>query len=75
MTEVVKVSKFARFRKSTGKFAREIRSELKKVIWPSRQQLTHNTITVIVACLIVGAIIWGVDFGLTKILKLWVGVG
>jgi len=43
------------------KFAKEVRSELKKVIWPSRSQLITYTLTVIVVCLLVGAVIWIFD--------------
>ncbi|HEX3029986.1 MAG TPA: preprotein translocase subunit SecE [Clostridia bacterium] len=73
MAEEVKVSKFAKFRKGIAKFFREIRSELKKVVWLTKEQLVHNTITVIVTCVIIGAIIWIADYGLGKLLKLWVG--
>jgi len=44
-----------------AKFAKEVRSELKKVIWPSRSQLITYTLTVIVVCLLVGAVIWLFD--------------
>lgn len=52
-----KPSVFKRF----AKFAKEVRSELKKVIWPSRSQLITYTLTVIVVCLLVGAVIWLFD--------------
>lgn len=67
MTEAVKApSKFDVLRKNFVKFFKEVRSELKKVIWPSRTQLTNNTLTVLLSCLIVGLIIWLVDMGLVK---------
>jgi len=43
------------------KFVKEVRSELKKVIWPTRSQLISYTLTVIVICLLVGAVIWLFD--------------
>lgn len=46
------------------KFFREIKSELKKVVWPTRTQLINNTITVLVVCLVLGAFIWVLDYGL-----------
>jgi preprotein translocase subunit SecE len=69
MADEVKVSKFATTRKNLVKFFKEVRSELKKVIWPSRTQLRNNTFTVLACCLIVGAIIWVVDFGLGEVIK------
>jgi len=70
MAENVSVSKFAAARKNIVRFFKEIRMELKKVVWPTRKQLVNNTITVLIACLIIGAIIWIVDFGLKKIVEL-----
>lgn len=61
MTDAVKQSKFGTVRKNFSKFFREIRAELKKVIWPSKQQLINNTMTVLATCLIVGAVIWVAD--------------
>lgn len=54
-------------RKRFSKFLKEVKLELKKVIWPTKQQLINNTITVLVACLLVGIIIWVADFGVGKL--------
>ena len=43
------------------KFVKKVRGELKKVIWPSRSQLVTYTLTVIVICLMLGAVIWLFD--------------
>ena len=43
------------------KFAKEVRSEMKKVVWPTRAQLINNTITVLIACAIVAVIIFLAD--------------
>ncbi len=65
--EVKKVSRIKRSGQNVARLFREIKAELKKVIWPSRAQLINNTITVLLFCLIVGAIIWVADFGLTAL--------
>jgi preprotein translocase subunit SecE len=44
-----------------GGFIRESVAELKKVDWPNRAQVIQGTIVVIVACVIVGAYLWGAD--------------
>lgn len=70
MVENAKVSKLGKVQKSFVRLFREIRSELKKVIWLNRQQVINNTITVLVSSLIVGVIIWTADAILTKLLLL-----
>lgn len=67
MAEENKVKKRENAAKRGTRLFKEIKSELKKVSWPDRKQLTNNTATVIVATLIVGVIIWTVDFGLQEI--------
>lgn len=47
-----------------GRFIKEIRLEMKKVIWPTKQQLINNTLVVFVACLAVGVVVWLADTGL-----------
>ena len=44
-----------------GGFLRESWAELLKVDWPNRPQVIQGTIVVIIAVLIVGAYLWGVD--------------
>lgn len=70
MAEEAKISKLAIARKNTVKFFYEIRSELKRVIWPTKEQLINNTITVLLACLIIGIIIWLADAVFASIFKL-----
>lgn len=50
-------------------FFRDIIQELKKVIWPTRQQLIKNTVTVIVVCAIMGILIWLFDWGVSALIK------
>ena len=44
-----------------GKFVKEAWAELKKVEWPSRGQVVQGTIVVLIACIIVGAFLYGAD--------------
>jgi preprotein translocase subunit SecE len=69
MAENAGTSKLAIARKNFIRFFKDIRTELKKVIWPTREQLTKNTVTVLMVCLVVGAIIWIADGVLEKILE------
>lgn len=51
------------------RFFKDIGQELKKVIWPTRQQLIKSTMTVIVVCLIMGSLIWVFDWGISALIK------
>ena len=44
-----------------GQFVRESVAELKKVDWPTRRQTFQGVVVVIIACVIVGAYLWGLD--------------
>jgi len=42
-------------------FARESRVEVRKVVWPTRQETTQTTIAVLVMVLIVAIMLWLID--------------
>jgi preprotein translocase SecE subunit len=44
-----------------GGFIQESIAELRKVDWPNRAQTIQGTVVVIIAVLIVGAYLWGID--------------
>ena len=48
-------------KKDRSKWFREMRSELKKVVWPTFAKVRQNTFIVIIYVLIVGLVIWGLD--------------
>ncbi|MCF6096168.1 preprotein translocase subunit SecE [Thermovorax subterraneus] len=58
------------FLKRSNKFIKEVRSELKKVTWPTKDELVSSTIVVIVSVALVSGFIWIVDSVLLNILKL-----
>ena len=47
------------------KFMRESRDELKKVSWPTREVAVRFTLIVVVASVILGFVIGGIDYLLT----------
>ncbi len=64
------------FFKRVGKWFREMKSELKKVIWPTRKTLTNNTLISIGAIVVSGVVLWGLDLiaqGFINIIFTWVG--
>lgn len=44
-----------------GKWFRDMKSELKKVQWPTWKQTWNNTLTVIVCVILIGIFIWVFD--------------
>ena len=52
----------AKKKKDRGLWFREMKSELKKVVWPNKQTVLKNTGTVLLCSLIIGACIWIFDF-------------
>ncbi len=49
-------------KKDRGLWFREMKSELKKVVWPNKQTVAKNTGTVLLCSLLIGACIWVFDF-------------
>jgi preprotein translocase SecE subunit len=50
-------------------FLREVRTELKKVTWPSRKDTLSGTLIVLVAVIIIAVFLGIVDFGLSGLVK------
>ena len=55
--------------KRMGAFLRDIRGEMKKVSWPSRNDMIKTTIAVIVISLFFGIYLFGVDFIFVRIFR------
>ena len=58
------MSEAAKTKKSGNRitrFFKEVKSELKKVTWPSKKQVTKNTLVVIAAVVLIGIVIWVLD--------------
>jgi len=45
------------------RFFMDIINELRKVVWPSRQDAVHLTVVVVIVALLVGAVLGGIDIG------------
>ncbi|HLP29029.1 MAG: preprotein translocase subunit SecE [Ignavibacteria bacterium] len=50
-------------------FFTEVNKEMKKVSWPTRDQLQESTMVVVVTCLIIAAIVFIIDQGMTFVMK------
>lgn len=51
-------------------FLKEVQEELKKVVWPTRDEVIRLTAVVLLVSLIVGIYLGAIDYILTKILAL-----
>ncbi len=49
-------------KKDRGLWFREMKSELKKVVWPNKETVAKNTGTVLLCSVVIGACIWIFDF-------------
>ncbi|MEE8463414.1 MAG: preprotein translocase subunit SecE [Gammaproteobacteria bacterium] len=56
-------------------FIQTSRVELRKVVWPNRQDTTQTTLAVIVFVIILGVFFWGLDMGLLWVTKTLTGQG
>lgn len=61
--------------KEFWRFATDARNEIRKVVWPTRQETVQTTIMVLAIVGIVGVILWGVDIALLKIIAKLTGYG
>ncbi|MEM8708602.1 MAG: preprotein translocase subunit SecE, partial [Actinomycetota bacterium] len=48
-------------RTSPGQFLREVRAELRKVAWPTREETINYSIVVLITIIVLGAMIYGLD--------------
>ena len=49
------------FFKRVAKWFREMKSELKKVVWPTRKDLFNNTLVSVVVMIASAIVLWGFD--------------
>ena len=61
------------FFKRIARSFRELKSEAKKVVWPSKKQTLNTTYVVFAVMAIVGAFIWIIDWVFTLIRSLILG--
>ena len=61
MAEAKKENFFVRAGKRIGRWFREMKSELKKVVWPSRKTTTKNVLVAVTVMVVSGIVIWAFD--------------
>ncbi|MBT3145802.1 preprotein translocase subunit SecE [Neptunomonas phycophila] len=62
---VALVAGFVAFQTAKGKafftLCKESKNEIRKVVWPTRQETLQTTAMVVVAVLVIGLFLWGLD--------------
>lgn len=51
------------------KWFRDLKSEIKKVVWPSKKQIINNTGIVLFVMVLTGLVLGGIDFGLSELIS------
>ena len=54
-------------------FGREARMEVRKVVWPTRQETVQTTFMVLVAVIIIGIFLWLIDMLLAQAIQMITG--
>ena len=60
--------------KATVAFAREARTEVRKVIWPTRQETLNTTLIVAAVTAVMSLILWGLDGILVRLVSFITGL-
>ena len=68
MPPAVKSTAASKAKRSRLKFISEIIAELKKVVWPPREQIIYLTIVVVIVTIILGAVLGSLDWGFTHLI-------
>lgn len=75
--EVKSSKKDAGAKKKGGikKYFRDLKSEIKKVVWPSRSKVINNSGIVISVMVVVGLFLFGIDSALSAAVKALLSLG
>ncbi|MDO5301835.1 MAG: preprotein translocase subunit SecE [Tissierellia bacterium] len=61
-------------RKSIGKYFRGVRSEYKKVVWPTKEQLLNYSGIVVLVSVLTAVAIYALDFVISRIIGFIIGL-
>ena len=62
------------FFKRIGKWFRDMKSELKKVVWPTPRQTMKSTAVAVVMMLICAVVLWGFDSAAQAVVKALINI-
>ncbi len=56
-------------------FASESRTEVRKVVWPTREEATQTTLIVLAATFVMALLLWGLDGIAVRVVSFITGIG
>ena len=68
MPPAAKTPVASKAKRSRFSFIGEIIAEMKKVVWPPREQVIYLTIVVVIVTIILGAVLGSLDWGFTHLI-------
>lgn len=60
--------------KATIKFAQEAKTEVRKVVWPTRQETMQTTLIVLAVSIVMALLLWGIDGIMVRLIAFITGV-
>ena len=69
------VAKTEKKKGGVKKYFKDLKSEIKKVVWPTKKQVINNTGVVITVMVVVGLFLAGIDAGLGAAVKALLSIG
>lgn len=67
---VKKTNGLVRFVKKIGKFFRDCKGEIKKIVWPTSKTVFRNTLVVLVTIAVLGLFVFALDTAFMQLLSL-----
>lgn len=61
--------------KASWGFLQDARTEVRKVVWPTRKETSQTTLLIMISVIIVGLMLWGLDSLLLWVVQLLTGQG
>lgn len=56
-------------------FAKDAKTEVRKVVWPTRQEATQTTMIVLAATVVMSLLLWGLDGIIVRVVSFITGLG
>lgn len=63
-----------KFTERIANWFRGMKSELKKVVWPSRKQLINNSLVVLAVVVVCGIVLWAFDYVASNLVQVLISL-
>ncbi|MCI9273984.1 MAG: preprotein translocase subunit SecE [Clostridiales bacterium] len=69
-----KANKKPNFLVRAGRYLRDCKNEIKKIVWPTPKAVFRNMGVVLVMIIVIGLFIFGLDYGLTALFSTFMSI-